>query len=48
MKFLRETQIEKGDYKPEKRSMYGYLFEAPQKQISRFNYDKINFTIIII
>ena len=43
MKFLRETQIEKGDYKPEKRSMYGYLFEAPQKQISRFNYDKINF-----
>ena len=43
MKFLREIQIEGGDYKPEKSSMYGYLFEAPQKQISRFNYDKINF-----
>jgi hypothetical protein len=43
MKFLREIQIEGGDYNPEKRSMYGYLFEASKKQISRFNYDKIKF-----
>ena len=43
LKFLRESKIEKGDYKPERKSMYGYLHEAPEKQISRFNYSKINF-----
>ena len=43
LKFLRESKIEKGDYKPERKSMYGYLHEAPEKQISRFNYNKINF-----
>ena len=43
LKFLRESKIEKGDYKPERKSMYGYLYEAPEKQISRFNYNKINF-----
>ena len=25
LKFLRESKIEKGDYKPERKSMYGYL-----------------------
>ena len=43
LKLLRESKIEKGNYIPEKKSMYGYLYEAPNKQISRFNYNKINF-----
>ena len=43
LKFLRTSKIENGDYKPEKKSMYGYFYEMPKKQISRFNYDKINF-----
>ena len=43
LKFLRESKIETGDYKPERKSMYGYLYENPNKQIWRFNYDKVNF-----
>ena len=43
LKFLRASKIEAGDYKPDKKTMYGYLYENPDKQISRFNYDKINF-----
>ena len=43
LKLLRESKIEKGDYKPERKTIYGYLYEAPNKQISRFNYDKISF-----
>ena len=43
LKFLRESKIETGNYKPEKKSMYGYLYEKPSKQIWRFDYDKINF-----
>jgi len=42
-KFLRESKIEMGNYKPEHKSMYGYLYENPSKQVSRFDYDKINF-----
>ena len=43
LKLLRESKIEKGDYKPERKTMYGYFHEAPEKQILRFNYNKINF-----
>ena len=43
LKLLRESKIEKGNYIPEKKSMYGYFYEEPNKQISRFNYNKINF-----
>ena len=43
LKFLRASKIETGDYKPDKKTMYGYLYENPDRQISRFNYDKINF-----
>ena len=43
LKFLRTSKIETGSHKPEKKSMYGYLYENPSKQISRFDYDKINF-----
>ena len=43
LKFLRASKIEAGDYKPDKKTMYGYLYENPDRQISRFNYDKINF-----
>ena len=43
LKFLRTSKIETGGHKPEKKSMYGYLYENPSKQISRFDYDKINF-----
>ena len=46
IKFLRTSKIETGLYKPEKKSLYGYLYEEPKKQISRFNYDKINFKYI--
>ena len=42
LKFLRESKIEQGSHKPENKSMYGYLFEMPSKQISRFDYNKIN------
>ena len=43
LKFLRESKIEIGNYKPERKSMYGYLFEDPKKQISRYDYKNINF-----
>ena len=43
LKFLRTSKIETGSHNPEKKSMYGYLYENPSKQISRFDYDKINF-----
>ena len=43
LKFLRTSKIETGSHIPEKKSMYGYLYENPSKQISRFDYDKINF-----
>ena len=46
LKFLRTSKIETGMHKPEKKSIYGYFYEAPKKQISRFNYNKINFKYI--
>ena len=41
--FLRASKIKMGEYIPENKSMYGYLFEDPKKQIPRFDYEKIHF-----
>ena len=43
LKFLRESKIKMGEHIPESKSIYGYLFEDPKKQIPRFDYTKINF-----
>jgi hypothetical protein len=43
LKFLRESKVKMGDHKPENKSIYGYLYEDPKKQVPRFNYNKINF-----
>ena len=43
LRFLRASKIVMGEHKPESKSMYGYLYEDPKKQTSRFNYNKINF-----
>ena len=41
--FLRQSKIKMGEHKPEKKSIYRYLYEEPKKQNSRFNYEKIHF-----
>ena len=43
LKFLRTSHIIMGDHIPEGKSMYGYHFEDPKRQISRYDYNKINF-----
>ena len=43
LKFIRDSKIKMGEHVPEKKSMYGYLYEDPKKQIPRYNYDKIHF-----
>ena len=43
IKFLRASKIDMGNHKPENKSMYGYLFEEPKKQISRYDYKKVKF-----
>ena len=46
LKFLRESKIKMGEHIPESKSIYGYLFEDPKKQIPRFDYTKINFKYV--
>ena len=43
MKYIRSSQINFGEYKPEKESMYGLNYIAPINQKLRFDYNKINF-----
>ena len=41
--FLRDSKIKIGDFNPENKSIYGYVFQDPKKQTSRYDYEKINF-----
>ena len=43
LKFIRDSKIILGDHVPEKKSMYGYLYEDPKKQIPRYSYEKVRF-----
>ena len=43
LKFLSESKIKMGEHIPERKSMYGYIYEDPKKQTPRFNYEKIHF-----
>ena len=43
IKFLRASKIILGDHIPEAHSMYGYIYEDPKKQSSRYQYDKVKF-----
>ena len=42
-KFIQESHIKLGDSVPDKKTMYGYNYMAPEKQKLRFNYDKVKF-----
>ena len=41
--FLRTSKIKMGEFIPENKTIYGYLFEDPKKQTPRYDYEKIHF-----
>jgi len=41
--FLKSSRVTMGEYNPEDKSMYGYIFEDPKARTPRFEFDKINF-----
>ena len=43
IKFLRASKLVLGDHIPEAKSMYGYIYEDPKEQSSRYQYDKVKF-----
>lgn len=43
IKFIRNSHIILGEHKPEKESIYGFIYRDPKFQKPRYDYNKINF-----